>query len=446
MVAGVSTLHPAITTIRRAEWQLCRDAMEGEGAIKARGDHYLIEPTGYSTLEPDSRKAAYRSYLSRAIFPNWMAASVGAMIGIIHGREINITIPDAMMYLWEDADGQGLPLEAFHRRITREMLIIGSYAVLTDAPRDGGDPYMVGYRRDKVINWDNDWWVLDETTMRRDGFAWEQLERYLVLGIGEGGYAPILMDETGQLLEEIQVRARGGGFLPRIPFAIGNALDLSPRIEAPPLIGIARAALDYYQMSADQRIALYMGANPTLLVINGEAPQAVGAGVVHVMNGTSDLEPDMRYVEATNGGVVERRAEMQCAQQQAVMAGARLFEQTAAGQESGEAKRLRYASETATLVSIAQNSCLLLERSLKNVAMIMGLPENDIVVEAPTDLMDRTLSPTEFAALFGVYAQGGMSWETYFRNGQRGGVFSPEDTAEDEAARLDAPLSTDDAV
>jgi hypothetical protein len=158
------------------------------------------------------------------------------------------------------------------------------------------------------------------------------------------------------------------------------------------------------------------------------------------------MEPDLRYVEADNGGISERRTEMMGAQQQAVMAGARLFEQTAAGQESGEAKRLRYASETATLVSVAQNSCLLLERALKNAAMIMGLSEDDIVVEAPSDLMDRTLSPTDFAALFGVYERGGMSWETYFRNGQRGGVFSPEDTAEDEAGRLDAPLSTDDAV
>jgi hypothetical protein len=78
--------------------------------------------------------------------------------------------------------------------------------------------------------------------------------------------------------------------------------------------------------------------------------------------------------------------------------------------------------------------------------MIMGLPEDNIVVEAPSDMMDRTMSPQEFAALFGVYERGGMSWETYFRNGQRGGVFSPEDAPEDEAARLEAVLPSDEAV
>jgi hypothetical protein len=78
--------------------------------------------------------------------------------------------------------------------------------------------------------------------------------------------------------------------------------------------------------------------------------------------------------------------------------------------------------------------------------MIMGLPEDDIVVESPTDLMDRTMSPQEFAALFGVYNQGGMSWDTYFANGQRGGVFSPEDTAEDEFEKLNAVLPTGNEV
>jgi hypothetical protein len=445
-MSGISTLHPAVTTIRRAEWQLCRDAMDGEGAVKARRSEYLIEPTGYATLELDARKAAYESYLNRAIFPNWLSSSVGAMIGIIHGREIPIEMPDAMTYLWEDADGQRLPLEAFHRRITRELLIIGSYGVLTDAPRDGGDPFLAGYRRDKIINWDSDWWVLDESTMRRDGFVWNQIKQYLVLGIMEGGYVPQLLDENGNVVEEIRVTARGGGVLPRIPFVIGTANDLSPLIEAPPLMGVARAALDYYQMSADQRIALYMSANPTLLAVNGDAPKAVGAGVVHEMRGAPGLAPDLRYVEAGNGGLAERRIEMMGAQSQALMAGARLFEQTRAGEESGEAKKLRYASETASLVSVAQNSCLILERALKNAAMIMGLPEEAVSIEAPTDLMDRTMTPQDFAALFGVYSEGGMSWETYFANGQKGGVFSPETTAEEEAARLDTALSGDTSV
>ena len=445
-MSGVKTFHPAVTQIRRAEWQLMRDCMDGEGTIKERGDQYLPIPSGF-TSQDDGGKAMYRAYLERAQFPEFLAPSVGAMIGIIHGQEWQVEMPDAMNYLWENVDGEGLPLEAFSRRVTRELLIIGSYAILTDAPREGGDPYLSGIRRDKVINWDSDWWVIDETRMKRDGFVWEQIERFLVLGIGDGGYMPVLLDGNGDVIEEIEVRARGGGLLPRVPFVVGSALDLSPRVEAPPLIGVGRAAKAFYQLSADYRHQLYMSGQETLVAIDGEAPDAVGAGVVHQMYSAGEgKQARLEYVSPSCSGIEAHDRAMMMQREAAMQAGARLFEQTPQGAESGEAKRLRYASETATLTSVAQNSALMLERALKDAAMIMGLPEDDIVVTPPKDLMDRTLSPQEFAALFGVYAQGGMSWETYFENGQRGGVFSSEITAEDEAARLEGPVADDEPV
>jgi len=442
MTTDIATLHPTLSTIRRAEWQLCRDAIDGEGAIKARAYEYLPQPSGFAAQE-DGGQSMYQAYRSRATFPELMAPSVSAMIGIIHGREIRIDMPDSMAYLYEDSDGNGLPLEAFHRRVTRELLIIGSYAILADVPREGGDPYLSGYSRDRLINWDKDWWVLDETRMIRKGFVWDQLRQYLLLHIDGGLYSPMMYDENGNF-EEIEVLGVGGTPLPRIPFVVGSAVDLSPRIEAPPLIGVARAALAMYQLSADYRHQLYMSGQETLVAIDGEAPDAVGAGVVHQMfSGGEGKQARLEYVSPTCSGIDAHEKAMDRERVAAIMAGARLFEDRSA-QESGEAKRLRYASETATLISVAQNSCAMLEKSLRNIGMIMGMTEQqqaEIVVHAPTDLMDRTMSPREFAALFGIYSQGGMSWETYFANGQRGGIFSVEDTAEDEAKRLDAPLA-----
>ena len=440
-MASVKNYHPAMTVHRRAEWQLMRDCMDGESAVKSRGTLYLPMPSGFKS-QPDSGVAMYDAYKTRADVPALLAPSIGAMIGIIHGREIPIEMPDAMNYLWEDADGNGLPLEAFHRRITRELLVIGGYAVLADAPQDGGDPYLVGYARDLVMNWDSDWWVLDETSMARKGFIWEQMERYRMLTL-DGFYIPYLFDADSETGEEVVVRGRGGSPLPRIPFSIANAMDLSPKVEAPPLIGVANAMRSIYQLSADYRHQLYMSGQETLVAIDGPAPTMVGAGAVHEMRGAVGQTPDLKYVSPSCSGIEAHRAAMAEQREAAVMAGARLFEQTAQGAESGEAKKLRYASETATLVSIAQSSCMLLERSLRNVAMIMGIPEEGITVNAPTDLMDRTMSPQDFAALFGVYKEGGMSWDSFFAAGQTGGIFSSETTAEDEAKLLDMPLRDD---
>lgn len=445
----ITTLHPALTAERRAEWELMRDAMDGESAMKARGEVYLPMPGGFRNNQATTSQL-YDAYRLRAQFPELLAPSVSAMIGIVHDKEISIEMPDAMQFLWENADGMGLPLEAFHRRITRELLVIGSYGVLADAPEGGGEPFLVGYSRDAIINWDRDWWVTDETTMRRDGFLWKRLERYRVLQLGAMGYEQMLFEAPELVVgQEIDVSAVGGGRLARIPFAVGNARDLSPRIEAPPLIGVARAALGIYQLSADYRWQLYMSGQETLVAINGKAPDRVGAGVVHEMMGAEGLAPDLKYVSPTCAGIEAHKAAMEDLRIQAVHAGARLME-TTQGQESGEARRMRFASELATLTSIAQNSCALMERSLRNVAMLMGLGEaveESIVVTPPKDLLDSTMTPADAEALMRVWQGRGMSWETYYENLQRGGIASPERDADAEYALIDGqseePLGAD---
>lgn len=435
---SVKTLHPALSAERRAEWTLMRDAMDGESIIKTKGEVYLPKPGGFKN-NPATENALYDAYRLRAMFPEILAPSVAAMIGIIHGKELKIEMPDSMAFLWEDADGNGLPLEAFHRRITRELLVIGAYAVLADAPEGGGNPFLAGYARDVLINWDRDWWVTDESTVTRQGFVWKQLEQYRVFQIGAGGYEQALYDATGAVLREVQVRGQGGALLPRIPFVVGNARDLSPRIESPPLIGVARAALGIYQLSADYRWQLYMSGQETLVAINGKGPDAVGAGVIHEMQGAEGLTPDLKYVSPTCAGIEAHKAAMEDVRIQAVQSGARLMEQIQ-GQESGEARRLRFASETATLTSVAQNSCALLERSLRNVAMLMGLSEADeqsIVVTPPDNLLDSTITPQDAVALMNVWQNGGMSWQTYYDNLQRGGIASPERDAAEEYALID---------
>lgn len=433
-MADVRILHPSLSAERRAEWRLMRDAMDGEAIIKARGEVYLPMPDGFKN-NPAIQDALYSRYKSYATFPAILSPTVAAMIGIVHGKEIKIELPDAMMYLWEDADGNGLPLEAFHRRITRELLIIGAYAVLADAPEAGGNPFMTGYSRDTLINWDVDWWVTDESSIRREGFVWKQLEAYRVFQIGPTGYEQILFEAPNLAQgETITVYGRGREVLPRIPFAVGTAVDLSPRIEAPPLIGVANAALAMYQLSADYRWQLYMSGQETLVAINGDPPERVGAGVVHVMHGGEGQTPELKYVSPTCSGIEAHRVAMTEQRELAVNAGARLID-TSRAQESGEARKMRFASEMATLQSIAINSCALLERSLRNVAMLMGLgeaAEQAIIVTPPQDLLDGTITPADAEALTRVWQAGGMSWETYYANMQRGGIASPERSAEDE--------------
>lgn len=440
-MTGVKQEHPELTADRRADWALMRAVMNGQRAVKGAGETYLPKPSGFAAM-PDGGQAAYeKTYKFRAIVPEILAPSVAAMIGIIHAKETQIALPDAMQGMWENADGDGMSLEAFHRRITRNLLWLGRYGVLTSAPGNGGEPYLAGYAGDSIINWDRDFFVLDETSMVRRGFAWELLQRFRVLELQDGRFVSTVYEgEDLSPLLVSQPEARGGQPLDRIPFAVGNARDVSASIETPPLIGVANAVINAYQLSADWRWQLYMSGQETLVAINGTAPTSVGAGVVHEMIGTAEVTPDLKYVSPTCSGIEAHDAAIEKQREAAVLAGARMFEQQGQTQESGEARRLRFASETANLMSVAQVSASLLEAGLRNAGRMKGMSDDavaEIVVTPPKDLLDSTMTAAEFSALFGVYAQGGMSWETFHERGQAGGIFSTERDADQEHALID---------
>lgn len=101
-----------------------------------------------------------------------------------------------------------------------------------------------------------------------------------------------------------------------------------------------------------------MSGQETLVAINGEAPKTVGAGVVHQMMGSDPMTPDLKYVSSTCSGTQRHEDAIEKQKEAAVMAGAGMFEQEKSTQESGEARRLRFARETANLMSVSQVSVL----------------------------------------------------------------------------------------
>lgn len=436
----VETKHPELNAARIADWQLCALSYEGEGQIKAKGEAYLVKPSGYAG-HPDNGDAAYSSYKMRAQFPEIMASSVGAMIGVIHDEDIAVEIPKTLEYLIENVDGNGTTLVDFHKEITRQLLVSGRYGVLTDAQTSeggGSEPFLAGYHGQTVINWDKDFFVLNESGMVRKDFDWEPVEQYRVLKIVDGKY--VAEKHVGTNVENLSPTVTGGGAMASIPFVVASAKDMGANIETPPMIGIARAALAIYQLSADYRLQLYMSGQETLVVINGKAPTAVGAGVVHEMQGAAETTPDMKYVSPTCAGIDAHSKAMQENRDAAVQAGARLFEQSQQGTESGKARTMRFRSETANLKTVAQASCSLLEGALRNAARMKA--QSDSVIDAikvtpPKDLLDATMTPQDAVALFSLVVDGGLSQETYYERVQAGGIANVDRNFKQEYALIE---------
>lgn len=433
---GVDSRHPSYTADRVAEWDLCRDAYEGESAIKGAGPAYLPMPSGFAAME-DRGVAMYAAYQARAQFPDIFAPSVGAMVGIIHGNDIQVELPAPLEYLREDVDGGGMTLTDLHRRVTRALLVSGRQGILADAPQDGGDPVLALYAGRTIINWDEGFYVLDESRMERDGFEWKPVTRYRVLELVEGRYVQSIW-QNGERVEMIEPRTRGGGYLSSIPFSVVSAQEVGPKINTPPLIGVARAAKAIYQLSADYRHQLFFSGQETLVAINGEPPSAVGAGVIHAMMGDGELKPDLKYVAPSCSGIDAHLRAIEHNREAAVQSGARMFEADQRTQESGEARKMRFRSETANLQSIAQSSCALVEFALRAVAEMKGVDPDGVTVDAPRDLLNASVTPQDAKALWEIVQTRGLSWETYFDAIKKGGLVDPDLTAEEEYERIDS--------
>ena len=435
--SGVDAFHPEYTTDMIEEWRTMRDAYRGEIAIKRRSETYLPKPSGYK-FHPGGEligNAMYDAYKGRARFPEIVSGAVRGMVGIAHGQDWLIELPDALLPMVENSDAKGLPLDGLAKRITTELLLTGRYVLMVDAPEDGGDLYLAGYTAEELINWseDDDFYALRESVNIRNGFTWDQSFKTRVLEIEDGRYVQrVYLD--GVLQQEFSPSARGGAALDMIPISVGGAMDMDLTPDTPPMIGVARAAIAHYQLNADYRLQLYMSGQETLVLHNvEEAPKVIGAGVVlqlQAADGAKDTRAE--YVGPAGTGMAAHVIAMDREQQSAVRSGAQLFDNSPKGQESGDARRLRFSAETATLSSIVNSSAAILERALKQAAIMAGANPDDVVVSPPKNLLEGRLDAQEVQALVGAWEAGAFGYQTLYENLQRGRIASPERTSDEE--------------
>jgi len=435
--------HPDYTSERIAEWRLMRDTYEGESKVKARTTAYLPKPDAWTAMS-DGGVGIYGAYITRARFPEITNNTIRGIAGVMHGQDWQIELPAALEYLKEKATPDGLTLDVFSRRVSVELLTTGRYAVLTDAPAEGGDPYLVGYAAEALVNWDEgqDFFVLEESINRRTGSDWNTVTQTRQLELIEGAYVQTVL-EDGVAVNTFEPRARGGGKLPMIPIAVGGAMDMDLCPDSPPLIGVARAAIAHYQLNADYRMALYMAYQDTLFIYNAsKAPTAVGAGTVVSLT-SAEIGKDVRaeYVAPSGNSIQAHERAMDREQMAATRSGAQMFDNTKSNaQESGDARRLRFSAETATIQSIANASAAILEKGLRNAAIMVGANPDDVIVTPPRNMLEGRLDANEINALVTAWERGAFGYETLYDNLQRGRIASPERTAEEEEAAKEAPL------
>ena len=426
---AVDNKHPDYAA-HMEEWLLMRETLRGVNAVKMAQTRYLPCPSGF-LVQADGGVEMYRAYITRARVPDILEPTLAGMVGVIHRNEVSIEMPAKMEPLWENATVDNLPLESFHRRVTLELLLTGRYSILTDVSVERDLPYLAGYITETLINWDEsrDFYVMDETGLIRTGFDWSEQKQYRELVLDDGIYKQrVYMDSSAEEFIEVIPNRLGGGNLDTIPLVVSGPADQSLEVRSPPLEGVSRGMISMYQLDADYRWQLYMSGQETLFITGAETlPTSVGAAVVHGL----PMGADAKYVSPSCKGIDAHRQAILDAREAAVAAGAALFD-TPSGRESGDALRLRYSAQTATLTTIAQASGAALEKALRYVATFMGLNPEEVIVRPNLRFIDSTMTPADARQLMEVWLGGGISKLTLFENYQRGEITSVERTFEQE--------------
>jgi hypothetical protein len=421
--------HPEYSQ-RVGQWVKLDDCYAGEEAIKTKKLEYLPATEGMVTdgmTTPTSPGwKDYESYLLRAYYHNYIRDAVKAIVGIIHAKPAQISVPDRMLPLIKNMTKTGETAQALLRRINTAQLVKGRLGLLVDVPTgatvDKALPYVAVYDALRVINWDEGQLneganvlqlvVLDESGFRREGFTWKQEVKYRVLTKGvpesiesgwespkeEDPYAVCVKvnDSSMPVAADFKIPEMGGIQLKRIPFIFVNADDLVPSTDIPPLLTLANLSLAIYRADADYRQTLFLQGQQTLVLIGPQDDDETDADSSAVRVGNKAvlrmrLTGDAKYIGVSAEGLQAMETSLTNDKLMASQEGSKFLDATNDQGQSGEALRVRVAAKTTTLLSISRTGGEALEQVLKIEAEWMGEDPDEVKVVPNTDFADQSV-------------------------------------------------------
>lgn len=416
------------------KWQRMRDAVEGEDAVKAKGKAYLPVPPGIDQPWGEN-DPAYLNYLRRAPYPDIVAPTIQGMVGLMSRKETQIEMPTGLDRMREQATPDGLDVHGLLTRTRFEVLTTGRYVLFVDAPEDGGEPFIATYSAESLINWRSDgdrvtMAVFEESVTEPkadDPFVDESVTQWREASIEQA------LDENNRptgseryvvrvwraiegsdgskqfyVLSEVMPQGRGVP-MDRVPVVIVGSRHLLPDPDQIPMLGVANRTFDYYRQVADYRLALFMSSQVTPYgtgLEKEEIPTKLGPSAFFAANSESAT---FGFLEISGNGLNAQKESLQDTYGHILDAAMRVIGDGKRSAESGEALRLRFQSQTATLSSVAQSTAEGVSEALRMVAEWDGIasdgiqvvPDTSFIRETPdaqvltviADLVERGLTP-----------------------------------------------------
>lgn len=399
--------------------KLVRDCIEGGPKVKQEGTIYLKHPNAFDHTSA-SQVARYGRYLDDAEFDGFPAETERSMLGQMMEGEITHEFPESIEYLWNNSDGDGMPLSGAIEVTYKNILECSFYILLAelnglaevdtsevsiaDAQRLNARATIKHYTRESLIDWDFrridgvmqlSLMILVERSCKRDmsDFSTEEVASYLVLALDDDGnyyqQKYIEQGDTAQSEGERVYPEINGERLKWIPVEI-ICDEETPAGKIPErpgyLYAICSSALDRYRVSADYKEALRV-MQPTTFTsgwkdgdwdrfreLNDREYIAFGSGVANNL-------PEGVTVDIKGMGIESQPYEnyFEANTRKSIALGAKFDDGQSAIQQTATQSRIDNSRNTAVMRSISKNTEQSVRRVISYCAMYMGLWGQDEV-------------------------------------------------------------------
>jgi hypothetical protein len=452
----INTAHPSYKN-NIGKWKKCRDAYEGEEAIKNANEAYL--PLLSSMSGVDDPK--YVNYKNRALFYAATGRTVEGLVGMAMRKPMQVKLPTRYEGFEKNINGKGVSLENFTKELLGEVVLTARSGVFVDKGTEAnGLPYPVIYPTEQILNWrldDNGKLELivlieyEETIDPQDKFSVsvKEIYRELYLDPDTGFYNvsvwrenPALKDTFVETKLETPV-VRGKAF-ETIPFIFLNPKGTDSTIQKPPLLDMINVNISHYRTSADIEHGRHFTALPTPYVFGirqtenesgDKAPIMIGSETCLV---SEEAGGSAGYMEFSGQGLGALERAMVEKAEYMVILGATILQMQKAAAETAETARLNKSGDSSTMVSIITT----VESAMEQILTLMinweaVTQEEAVSIDMNTDLLDSVMDPQTITALVGAWQGGAISQETLLHNFKEGELLPDDVTIEDELSKIE---------
>jgi hypothetical protein len=438
------------------EWEVVRDTMKGEKAIKSKGEQYLPKAAGKSREE-------YTAYTRRVKFKSFVRRTADGLHGEVFKKPPFITGDESEPFkeLLKNVNLEGDSLEQFASDISWDCMQTNWGGILVDytksaamnkleAENSGGRPYMKWYKAENVVNWFYDTTsgaprlslvVLREyENIATDEFSHVYVPIYRVLKLVEGRYVQEVyksVDGKYALVEQPPV-LMGGNAITTIPFFPCSAKAPEDSM----LLDLAHENISYYQLEADYRDYLHWGSLVTGIITNWSPPESmkkkdgsykdipVGGGSFLILSSNNDKAPDAKFLETTGSAAQQHITAMGESKSTMGVLGAHIITQEKRGVETAEAARIHRQGEHAVLATFANAISEQLSLAVCFMAKWQGI-ETEFTIALNTDYDFTKISEQFMSMILNGRNTGDLPRSAVFEAWKKQGVLPENMTVEE---------------